>query len=55
VFAINLYFWDPPSYGGEIFYPDWAHGIGWFLMVLVASQVGLPTIRISNRDFGTTY
>ena len=24
---------------GAVFYPDWAHGVGWFLTILVAIQI----------------
>jgi len=40
IFGIALYFWEEPSYGnGLVFYPKWAHGIGWFLTLIVALQV----------------
>ena len=44
IFGISIYFWVKPSYGGVIFYPDWAHGIGWFLTALVAIQIPLVAV-----------
>lgn len=43
IFAISIYFWEVPTYKssvhGDIHYPEWAHGIGWFLVLIVALQV----------------
>jgi hypothetical protein len=44
IFGISIYFWVKPSYGGVIFYPDWAHGIGWFLTIIAAIQVPLIAV-----------
>lgn len=43
IFAIACWFWTPPTFKdsthGEIHYPTWAHGVGWFLTLIVALQV----------------
>ena len=43
IFAIACWFWTPPTYKdsthGEVHYPEWAHGVGWFLTLIVALQV----------------
>jgi len=44
IFGIAIYFWDPPTYGGVIHYPGWAHGIGWFLTLVVALQIPIGAI-----------
>lgn len=41
IFGISIYFWTQPSYAGTVFYPNWAHGVGWFLTILVAIQIPL--------------
>jgi hypothetical protein len=44
IFGVTIYNWTPPSYGGVIFYPDWAHGVGWFLTLIVAVQIPLGAV-----------
>ena len=44
IFGFTIYHWTPPTYGGVVFYPDWAHGIGWFLTLIVALQIPLGAI-----------
>lgn len=43
IFAFACWFWTPPTFKdsthGEIHYPTWAHGVGWFLTLIVALQV----------------
>jgi len=42
IFGISISFWKQPTYGdGAVLYPDWAHGVGWFLIVLAAIQIPL--------------
>ena len=41
--------WEPPTYGGtsdadSVSYPEYVHGIGWFLTLLVAVQI--PVIAV---------
>ena len=51
IFVINIYFWVPPTYAGTIFYPDWAHGIGWFLMLFVAAQIPIGAFVTLFRSY----
>ena len=44
IFGVTIYHWVPPTYGGVVFYPDWAHGIGWFLTLIVALQIPLGAL-----------
>ena len=37
--ALLCYTWEPPNYANTIEYPQWAHGVGWFLILVVAIQV----------------
>ena len=47
IFAISIFFWEEPSYGGgTVFYPEWAHGIGWFLIILAAIQIPIVGIVV---------
>jgi hypothetical protein len=47
IFGISLYFWKEPDYGnGLLFYPKWAHGIGWFLTLVVALQVPVGALIV---------
>ena len=39
--------WTPPHYEGSqenIYYPDWAHQIGWFLTLVTALQIPIVAI-----------
>ena len=42
IFGIACWFWKHPTYKdtihGEVHYPEWAHGLGWFLTLIVALQ-----------------
>ena len=42
IFVITCIFWEKPfskEHFGEVHYPDWVHGVGWFLILVVALQV----------------
>ena len=39
IFAITCAYWETPIYKGNVHYPDWVHGVGWFLILVVALQV----------------
>ena len=39
IFAITCVYWETPIYKGNVHYPDWVHGVGWFLILVVALQV----------------
>ena len=38
IFAIACYYWETPQQG-NVHYPEWIHGVGWFLILVVALQV----------------
>ena len=40
ILAITCYYWKEPTYNDVIHYPEWIHGIGWFLTLIGALQVG---------------
>ena len=47
IFVIAMWDWSPPHYEGsqeKIYYPDWAHHIGWFLTLVTALQIPLVAI-----------
>ena len=47
IFVIAMWDWTPPHYEGSqenIYYPDWAHHIGWFLTLVTALQIPLVAI-----------
>jgi len=48
IFVAACIAWTPPSYG-DIKYPDWAHGIGWFLVVISVAQVPFWLIFTAAR------
>lgn len=41
IFAITCVYWETPIYKGNVHYPDWVHGVGWFLILVVALQIPL--------------
>jgi len=47
IFVIAMWDWTPPHYEGSqenIYYPDWAHQIGWFLTLVTALQIPIVAI-----------
>ena len=47
IFVIAMVFWTEPTYSGsqeKIYYPQWAHHIGWFLTLVTALQIPLIAI-----------
>ena len=47
IFGLACWFWTAPVYtygGGVVHYSHWAHGVGWFLTLLVALQI--PVIAV---------
>ena len=43
---LGLLTFTPPSYGGHIQFPDYAHGIGYFLVVIAAAQFPLWAVLL---------
>ena len=44
IFVITCILWEKPvskEFSGEVHYPDWVHGVGWFLILIVALQVNM--------------
>ena len=39
ILALACYSWENPSYHSTVLYPEWAHGVGWFLTLVVVLQV----------------
>jgi len=42
IFVITCILWEKPvskEFSGEVHYPDWVHGVGWFLILIVALQI----------------
>ena len=47
IFVIAMVKWVEPNYEGsqeKIYYPEWAHHIGWFLTLVTALQIPLVAI-----------
>ncbi|TRY72568.1 hypothetical protein TCAL_10129 [Tigriopus californicus] len=47
IFAIACWHWTPPTFqyqAGVLHYSDWAHGVGWFLTLIVALQIPIVAL-----------
>ena len=38
ILILSMFTFSPPMYAGHIHYPDWAHGVGYFLVAIAAAQ-----------------
>lgn len=47
IVIISLVSWKKPKYQGVISYPEWAHGIGIFLVLITAAQVPIWAVIMS--------
>eukprot|EP00095_Tigriopus_kingsejongensis_P002918 maker-scaffold336_size202805-snap-gene-1.54 protein:Tk02918 transcript:maker-scaffold336_size202805-snap-gene-1.54-mRNA-1 annotation:"low quality protein: sodium- and chloride-dependent glycine transporter 2-like" len=50
IFGIACWFWEPPTFtqaSGVFHYSEWAHGVGWFLTLLVALQIPIVALVMS--------
>jgi len=39
ILGVSLANWEQPDYADKIKYPDWIHGIGYFLILIAAAQI----------------
>jgi len=39
ILGVSLANWEQPDYANQIKYPDWIHGIGYFLILIAAAQI----------------
>ena len=44
IFALSCYAWKTPTYAENVVYPDWAHYVGWFLMLFVTLQIPVGAV-----------
>ena len=49
ILARACYSWENPSYHNTVQYPEWAHGVGWFLTLVVSLQVSQTKSLCSER------
>lgn len=47
IVIISVIVWEKPKYQGTISYPEWAHGIGIFLVLITAAQVPIWAVIMS--------
>jgi len=39
ILGLSLYSWEQPLYADKIKYPDWIHGVGYFLILIAVAQI----------------